>query len=89
MISEEKMVHICHLLIDGLYKVDYVDYTDDDAALKEAKKVCLTYLNQINKITETARKRISTQKNAPLEGTRQWDTLFQKYYEEEAAKFGG
>ena len=89
MISEEKMVHIVHLVIDGLYKADFVDYADDDAALREAKRVCLQYMNQVNKVTELARKRILSQKNPPLENSRQWDTLFQKYYEEEAQKIGG
>jgi len=89
MISEEKMVHIVHLLIDGLYKADFVDYSDDDAALREAKRVCLQYMNQVNKVTELARKRILSQKNPPLENSRQWDTLFQKYYEEEVQKIGG
>jgi hypothetical protein len=66
-----------------------VDYPDEDAALREAKKVCLQYLNQLNQVTELARKRILSQKNPPLENSRQWDTLFQKYCEEEAQKKGG
>lgn len=89
MISEEKMIHICHLMIDGIWKEDWVDYPDEDAALREAKKVCVAYVNQMNQVTELARKRISSQKNAPMENTRQWDTLFQKYYEEELQKKGG
>lgn len=88
MISEEKMVHIVHLMIDGIYHDDLVDYSNEDEALKEAKKVCLQWLSAMNSVTEIARKRISTQKAAPMEGTPQWDILFNKYTEEEMKKKG-
>lgn len=88
MISEEKMIHIVHLMIDGIYHDDLVDYSDEDEALKEAKKVCLHWLSAANSTTEIARKRISTQKNAPMESTPQWDILFNKYLEEEMKKKG-
>ncbi len=89
MISEEKLVHIVHILIDGLYKADFVDYPDDDAALREAKKVCLQWLSGMNSSDEEARKRIRSQKSPPLEGSPQWENLFQKYMDEELKKRGG
>jgi hypothetical protein len=89
MISEEKMTHIVHLIIDGLYNSDYVDYSDDDEALKEAKKVCLGWLTNMNSVSDLARKRILSQKNPPVENSPQWDVLFNKYCEEEIHKKGG
>jgi len=88
MISEEKMIHIVHLMIDGIYHDDLVDYPDEDEALKEAKKICVTWVTLMNSVTDIARKRISTQKNAPMEGSPQWDILFNKYTEEEMNKKG-
>jgi len=88
MISEEKMIHIVHLMIDGIYHADLVDYSDEDEALKEAKKVCLTWLTAMNSVTDIAIKRISTQKNGPMQGSPQWDILFNKYSEEEMKKKG-
>ena len=89
MISEEKMVHICHLMIDGIWKADMVDYPDEDEALREAKKVCLSYITQMNSIGENVRQRIRAQKNPPQENSSQWEVLYQKYYQEEANKKGG
>ncbi len=89
MVSEEKLTHICHLLIDGLYKFDLVDYTDDDAALKEAKRVCLGWLKHMNESGDAARQRIRTQKSPPLEGSPAWENLYTKYLEEELNKRGG
>jgi hypothetical protein len=89
MISEEKMTHIVHLIIDGIYNADMVDYSDDDEALKEAKKVCLSWLGNMNSVSDLARKRILSQKNPPTENSPQWDVLFNKYCEEEIQKKGG
>jgi len=89
MVSEEKMIHMVHLIIDGLYKDDMVDYPDDDAAMREAKKAALLYLTQWNAVEEAARQRIRTQKNAPMENSPQWENLYAKYCDEELKKRGG
>ena len=89
MISEEKMIHICHLMIDGIWKADMVDYPDEDEALKEAKKICLQFVSHLNHVGDAVRKRILSQKNPPMEGSPQWEVLYHKYYEEESRKVGG
>jgi hypothetical protein len=66
-----------------------VDYADEEEALREAKKICLGYIQQVNAVGEDARKKILSMKNPPREGTPQWDTLYQKYLEEEIHKKGG
>ncbi|MBY0371599.1 DUF507 family protein [bacterium] len=89
MVSEEKMIHIVHLLIDGLEKAGIVSYPDKPGAMKEAKRAALGYLSNMEACSEIARKRISSQKSPPPENSRQWDTLYAKYYEEELQKKGG
>ncbi len=89
MISEEKMIHIVHLLLDGLEKDASVTYPDKVLAMREAKRVALSYQSAMESCGETARKRISSQKNPPPENSRQWDTLYAKYLEEELQKKGG
>ena len=88
MISEEKMIHIVHLMIDGIYHADLVDYSDEDEALKEAKKICVHWVAGVTAVTDIVKKRISSQKNAPMESSPQWDILFNKYTEEEMKKKG-
>lgn len=89
MISEEKMIHIVHLLVDGLEKEGYVSYPDKPMAMREARRAALLYQGQMEAVAETARQRILSQKNPPPENSRQWDTLYAKYYEEELQKKGG
>jgi len=89
MISEEKMTHIVHLMLDGIWKLDMVDYPNEEETLREAKKVCFSYIQQVNAVSEIARAKILSLKSPPREGTPQWDTLYQKYLEEEIQKKGG
>jgi hypothetical protein len=89
MISEEKMIHVVHLILDGLEKGGLVSYTNKDETVREAKKICLLHLKQMSNVADIARARILSQKNPPLEKTSQWENLYAKYYEEEMRKKGG
>jgi hypothetical protein len=89
MISDEKMTHIVHLMLTGIKKAGLVEFPREEEAVREAKKVCLLHLKNIGNAGETARARILSQKNPPLEGSPQWETLYNKYFEEEVAKKGG
>jgi len=60
MLSEEKMTHIVHLMLDGIWKQDLVDYPNEEEALREAKKVCLGYIQQINALGDNVRKKIAS-----------------------------
>jgi hypothetical protein len=89
MISDDKMQHIVHLMLDGIEKAKLVTYSNKELAVREARKVALQHMAMLSKVAETARQRISSQKNPPPEHSSQWDTLYQKYYEEEWKKKGG
>ncbi len=89
MFSEEKVNHIVHLLLDGLWKADMVEYPDEEQTTREAKKILWNTVSQMTNLGETVRKRIQSQKNPPPENSPQWDVLYQKYYEEELRKHGG
>ena len=89
MISEEKMGHIIHLLLDAVEKNGMVTYPDKARALREAKRIGIVYLQQFNAAEEAARRRILSQKKPPPEFSQEWDTLYQKYLEEEFRKLGG
>lgn len=89
MISEEKLIHIIHVMLDGLEKEKLVQYPDKVAAVRELKRVGLQWLSNLNAVADVAERRIRSQKNAPVENSPQWDTLFAKYCDEEMAKRGG
>jgi len=89
MISEEKMSHILHLMLDGVEKAGLASFVDKERAIREARKVCFQYISQVNAIGETARNRVLAMKNPPPEFSSQWEILYRKFYEEEMRKKGG
>jgi hypothetical protein len=89
MISDEKMSHIVHLMMNGLEKEGWVSFTNKEAAIREAHKISNLYLGNLKGAADAARQRILSQKNAPVEKSPQWDNLYQKYLEEELQKRGG
>jgi len=89
LISEEKMTHVIHLMLESLKKSGLADYAVDGTAIREAKLIAFGYLKQLDHASEKARQRILSQKNPPVEYSSQWDILYKKYYEEEWNKLGG
>lgn len=85
-LSEERISHISHLICDGLYQDDLVDYSDDDEALKSIKQTLTHYLKIDDEIDSAVRQKISSLKRGVTEAHREWEILYKKYYEEEAQK---
>mgnify|MGYP003394553663 CR=1 FL=1 len=83
------MLHILHLMMDGIWKSGMVDLPDEEQARREARKVALLFVSQMGSLGEVVRQRILSQKNAPVENSSQWHNLYQKYYEEELRRRGG
>lgn len=87
-LSEERVMHIAHKIHDRLYLDEFVDYTDEDAALKEIKKIMADFLLMEEKIDNFVRQKIQTLKKGILEGSPEWEVLYRKYSEEELRKKG-
>jgi hypothetical protein len=85
-LSEDRITHIAHLVFDGVWKDDLVDFTDDDKALKEIKMVITGFLKVEDEADSAARKKIRSLSRDVPEGSREWDVLYKKYFEEEMAK---
>ncbi|MFH1223233.1 MAG: DUF507 family protein [Pseudomonadota bacterium] len=86
LFSEDRIYHIAHLLTDSIWKDDMVDYKDEDKAVREARKVLIDYFSKDDKVDKIARDRIASLKRGVYEGSREWDILYSKYYEEEMKK---
>jgi len=85
-LSEERISHLAHLVWDALYDDDLADYANDEEALKAIKRAMNDYLKTEDQIDDLARQKIASLKRGVQEGSREWDILYKKYYEEEALK---
>ena len=88
MISEDRQSHLAHILTDAIWKDDLVDYTDEDQALRLAKKAIFDFVKEDTDIDQRARDKVATLKRGVVEGSPEWDIMYKKYYEEERIKRG-
>ncbi|MCM2281699.1 MAG: DUF507 family protein [Bdellovibrionaceae bacterium] len=87
-LSEERLSHLAHLVIDGIWNDDLVDYTDDDAAIRAGKRAMAQWAAEESQIDATVRAKVASLKRNVIEGTPEWDVMYSKYYEEEMNRRG-
>ncbi len=88
ILSEERQTHWAHILTDGIWNDDMVDYTDEDLALRIAKKAIADFVKEDKDVDVKARQKVASLKRNVVEGSPEWDILYKKYYEEERNKRG-
>ncbi|MBE9531303.1 MAG: DUF507 family protein [Proteobacteria bacterium] len=85
-LSDERISHIAHLVSEGIWKDDLVDFTDDARALREIKDVIKGFLSLEDNADTTARLKIQSLSRDVPEGSKEWDVLYRQYLEEELSK---
>jgi uncharacterized protein len=85
-LSDERQARFAHVIVDGIWNDDLVDYTDDDEALRAAKRAVILWVKDELLIDEKIRDKVRSLKRQVVEGSPEWDLLFRKYYEEEMNK---
>lgn len=85
-LTEDRISHLAHLISDGIWNDDLVDFTDDQKALQEIKRAITDYLKVEDEADSAARNKIRTLSRDVPEGSREWDILYKKYFEEEITK---
>ena len=88
IISEDRQSHLAHVITNAIWNEDLVDYTDEDLALRVAKKAIIEFVKEDEEIDRRAREKVTSLKRNVVEGSPEWDVLYKKYYEEERNKRG-
>jgi uncharacterized protein len=85
-LSENRISHLAHLVMDGLRKANLAQFSAEGRALTETKQVLHDYFQHDDHIDEIVRQKIlSLSRHVPT-GSREWDILYRKYFEEESRK---
>ena len=85
-LSEDRISHIAHLIVDAPYQDDLVDYPDEDMALRETKRAIAEYFKIEDEIDESVRKKLGSYSKGIVEGSGEWEILYKKHFEEEIRK---
>lgn len=88
ILSEDRQSHFARLIVDGIWNDDLVDYSDDDMALRAAKKGIAKFVAEGEEIDKKARDMVASLKRGVAEGTPEWDIMYSKYFEQEMNKRG-
>jgi len=85
-ISEDRISHIAHKILDRLWGDDIADFPDERRALEAVKDSLSRYFSIADEIDSFVRKKLASYSQAKVPGSRDWEILYQKFYHEEAAK---
>ena len=88
ILSDDRQVHIAHIVTDKVWGDDIADFSDDDLAVRVARQAVVAFVKENMEIDTKAREKVASLKRGVMEGTKEWEIMYQKYYEEEKNKYG-
>lgn len=88
ILSDDRQTHLAHVTTDKVWGDDIVDFSDDDIALRAARIAIVAFVKEDAEIDKKAREKVASLKRNVMEGTREWEILYKKYYEEERTRYG-
>jgi hypothetical protein len=89
MLSEDKVSHLSHIILQAVKKSPLVSQKGDDARmLKDIKRVLAVELAQEEGVDRKVRAKLASYSRGIVEGSSEWDVLYRKTFEEEMRKHG-
>jgi hypothetical protein len=85
-LSESRISHLAHLILNTLRKENLADFPHEGRALSETKQALGEYFQREDQLDDVVRRKIQSLSRQVPVGSREWDVLYRKYYEEEARK---
>lgn len=85
-LSESRISHLAHLVMDGLRKDKLAEFANEGRSLSETKQVLQDFFHHEDHIDQIVRQKIASLSRHVPQGSREWDILYRKYFEEESRK---
>ncbi len=83
-LSDDRISHLAHRILERLKPLAALP--EEDLALREIKRRLHAVLEEDDVIDRQVRDKIASLKRGVPVGTSEWEILYRKYYEEEAAR---
>ncbi len=88
-LGDDKIAHLAHVSYDALAKGRAFELVADDAKVRrELKQAIIRSLKADEELEDAVRRKIQSYSRNIMEGSPEWDVLFQKHYQEELKKRG-
>jgi hypothetical protein len=85
-LSESRISHLAHLILEGVKKDNLAGFANESRALAETKQVVHEFFHSEDQIDGVVRQKILSLSRRVPPGSREWDILYRKYFEEESRK---
>jgi len=87
LLSEEKVSHLSHLILNHLKNPAKASLKVEDVmVLREIKRVLTTELKVEEEVDTVVRRRLASYSKPLAEGSAEWETLYRKAFQEEMRK---
>jgi len=87
MLSEDKVSHLSHIILDAVKGSAAVSMrSGEEQVLKEIKRILAGELAQEEEIDRKVKAKLSSYSRGIVEGSPEWDVLYRKTFEEETRK---
>ena len=84
--SEARQSHLAHLIVDTLRREGLAEVLNDRYVLMEIKRVLAAADSPDAAVDAAVRRKIASLSRKVPPGSREWEILYRKYYEEEQRK---
>jgi len=86
VISEDRISHLAHKMIDAVWRADVADFPDETRALARVKESIGAFFSVAEEIDAAVRHKLASYAQAKVPGSREYEVLYQKFSQEEMAK---
>lgn len=85
-LSDDRISHLAHLVIDGLRNAQLAQFPNEGRALTVTKQELREFFQRDDPLDAAVRRKIASLSRHVPPGSREWDILYRKYFEEESRK---
>jgi hypothetical protein len=87
MLSDDKVSHLSHVILDAVKKSPLIRIKSEEGkVLREIKRVLAAELAHESEIDQKVRAKLASYSRGIVEGSPEWDVLYRKTFEEEMRK---
>jgi len=88
-LSEPRISYLAHLVMKEITANRLGKVPNESSFLAETKRVLRDFFGKEDRLDEVVRQRIDSLSRRVPAGSREWDILYRKYWEEEAKRHKG
>jgi len=89
MLSDDKIMHLSHILLKGLTVKKLIEVIEEESKIRsEIKRSIISELKIGEQIDSAVRRKLQSFSKKIVEGSPEWEILYKKFFREEEIKRG-